>query len=154
MSHSDADSQAPANDPMLTDLAPTLDLLAPIRRHRLTMAEQAWQRQRSVLNALHTRLAQMAHDLQHLRENQRLIREEQRELHANRRLPLNEMNQWLAGEQQTLRQIERFEQQFKALQEEYRQQQSWTDDSQQQLRRRQRDMEKLDYLRDLSREAS
>ncbi|UWF47434.1 type III secretion protein [Pseudomonas sp. N3-W] len=154
MPHADTDLQAPANDSQLTGLAPTLDLLAPIRRHRLTMAEQAWQRQRHVLNALHTRLAQMTHDLQQLRDNQRQHRQEQDERHANRRLPLNEMNQWLAGEQQALRQIERFEQQFKALQEAYRQQQQWTDDSQQQLRRRQRDMEKLDYLRDLSQEAS
>ncbi|QXI31264.1 type III secretion protein [Pseudomonas vanderleydeniana] len=154
MSHSDTDALAPANDPLLSDLAPTLDLLAPIRRHRLTMAEQAWQRQRSVLDALRTRLAQMTTELQQLRDNQRQARAQQHEQHANRRLPLHEMNQWLAGEQQALRQIERFEQNLRTLQEEYRQQQHWTDDSQRQLRRHQRDMEKLDYLRELSREAS
>ncbi|MGE7955648.1 type III secretion protein [Pseudomonas sp. NPDC089530] len=154
MSHSDAETQAPANDPQLAGLTPTLDLLAPIRRHRLTMAEQAWQRQRTVLDALHTRLTQMATELQQLRDSQHQARQEQHQRHSQRRLPLHEMNRWLAGEQQALRRIERFEQHFKALQEEYRQQQHWTDDSQQQLRRRQRDMEKLDYLRDLSREAS
>lgn len=154
MSHSDADSQAPVNDPLLSELAPTLELLAPIRQHRLTIAKQAWQRQHMVLNALHTRLAQMASELQQLRESHRKARLEQRELHTNRRLPLREMNRWLTGEQQGLRHIERFEQSFKTLQAEYCRQQDWTDDSHKQLRHRQRDMEKLNYLRDLSRGAS
>ncbi|WP_085640775.1 MULTISPECIES: type III secretion protein [unclassified Pseudomonas] len=150
MSHSDSDNLSPAGDALL----PTLDLLAPIRRHRLAMAEQAWRRQRDVLAALQTRLTQMADELQRLRRSQQQERQEQREQHSHRRLPLHEMNRWLAGEQQAIRRIERFEQHYKALQQEHRQQQHWTDDSRQQLRRRQRDLEKLDCLRDLSREAS
>lgn len=154
MPHSDADSLAPANDPLLNERALTLELLAPIRRHHLTIAEQTWQRQHAVLNALHTRLRQMTSELQQLHESHRQARLEQRERYTNRRLPLSEMNQWLSDEQQALRHIESFEQRLKSLQAEYRRQQHWTDDSQKQLRRRQRDMEKLDYLRDLSRGAS
>ncbi|MGE8187543.1 type III secretion protein [Pseudomonas sp. NPDC086278] len=154
MSHSDADSQVPANDPLLTDLLPTLDVLAPIRRHRLTMAEQAWQRHYSVLTALRSRLAEMTDQLLQLQDSQRAARQQQRDEHLNRCLALREMNEWLAVEQQALRQIERFEQNLKNLQVECRQQQHWTDESQQQLRRRQRDMEKLDYLLDLSRAVS
>ncbi|MGN7738551.1 type III secretion protein [Pseudomonas sp. 22526] len=154
MSHSDADSLVPANDPLLSELPPALELLAPIRRHRLTIAERAWQRQHAVLKALRTRLAQMAGELQQLRESHHRTRLEQGVLHANRRLSLSEMNKWLASEQQALRHIERFEQSYKTLHAEYCRQQNWTDDSQKQLRRRQRDMEKLDYLRDLSRGVS
>ncbi|AZC84005.1 type III secretion protein [Pseudomonas chlororaphis] len=154
MSQSDADSLAPANAPLLSELAPSLEFLAPIRRHRLTLAEQAWQRQHIVLNALHTRLTQMASELQKLHESHRQARQEQRERNTNRLLLLREMNQWLTGEQQALEYIERFEQNFRTLQAEYRRQQDWTDDSQKQLRRRQRDMEKLDLLRDLARGAS
>ncbi|RBL68616.1 type III secretion protein [Pseudomonas sp. MWU13-2625] len=150
MLQSDSDYQTPAN----ADLKPTLDLLLPIRRHRLTMAEQAWQRQRSVLSALHGRLEQLAGELRELRDQHQQGRIDQRDAHVNRRLLLTEMNQWLVGEQQALRKIERVEQSYQALQDEHRQQQQWTADSEQQLRRRQRDVEKLDYLRDLARDAS
>ena len=154
MPQSDTDSPSPANDSMTNDLTATLDVLTPIRRHRLTMAEQAWQRQRSVLKAMHTSLEQLTKELEQRREQHGLARLEQRNAHINRRLPLNEMNQWLNGEQQALRQIERLEQRYKTLQEECRQQQQWTEDSERQLHRRQRDVEKLDYLRDLAQEAS
>ncbi|MBT2298538.1 type III secretion protein [Pseudomonas fluorescens] len=154
MSHSDTDGPLPANDPTLTDLRPTLDLLMPIRRHRLTMAEQAWQRHRNVLHALAQRLESMSQDLQKMREHHRHSRQQERDRHANRTLALSEMNDWLAGEQQALYRIERHEVQLKTLREQYRQQQQWTDDSQQQVRRRQRDVEKLDYLSELAQEAS
>lgn len=154
MPHSDTDGPLPANDPSLTDLRPTLDLLMPIRRHRLSMAEQAWQRHRNVLDALAQRLENMGQELLKMREHHRQSRQRERERHANRTLALSEMNDWLADEQRALYRIEQHEAQLKALHEQYRQQQQWTDDSQQQVRRRQRDVEKLDYLSELTQEAS
>lgn len=154
MSHPDPGNLAPANNQQFDAIAPILDQLSPIRRHRLVMAEQALQRQRTVLDALRTSLAQMAAELLQLRGSQKQQRNEQRRLHSQRRLSLHEINRWLDGEQQALLRIERLEQRFNALQEEYRQQQLCTDDSQKQVRRRQRDIEKLDYMREQSRDAS
>ncbi|GFM53308.1 type III secretion protein [Pseudomonas capsici] len=154
MSHDDLDLSDSANDPQMNTLGQTLDILAPIRRHRLTLAEQAWRRQNQVLNELQTRLHQMTQDLESLHQAYRQSRIEQRERHANRPLPLSEMNDWLAQERQAIRHIERNEKHLSNLQHEHRQQQMWTEDSHTELRKRQRDVEKLDYLMDLAREAS
>ncbi|MGQ3822959.1 type III secretion protein [Pseudomonas alliivorans] len=154
MSHDEHDSQDSANDAQLNGLGETLDVLAPIRRHRLTLAEQAWRRQSQVLDALHARLVSMTAELEALRESHRNSRLEQRERHAHRALPLSEMNDWLAAERQAIRQIERSEKQLSDLQHEHQQQKLWAEDSQRELRKRQRDVEKLDFLVDLAREAS
>ncbi|OEC35417.1 hypothetical protein SAMN05216600_105135 [Pseudomonas cuatrocienegasensis] len=154
MSHDDLDLLDSANDPQMETLGQTLDVLAPIRRHRLTLAEQAWRRQNQVLKALHSRLQQMTQDIASLHHAYRQSRIEQRQRHANRPLPLSEMNAWLAQERQAIRHIERSEKHLSTLQHEYRQQHIWTQDSHQELRQRQRDVEKLDYLLDLVQEAS
>lgn len=154
MSHSESDSHDPASDPQLQSLGQTLDVLAPIRRHRLTLAEQAWRRHRQVLEALRQRLDSLHAGLQRLQHEFRQSRQEQREQHANRPLPLSEMNDWLAAERQAIRQIEEHQRRVNNLQDEHRQQQQWTEDSHQELRRRQRDVEKLDYLLDMTRKAS
>lgn len=147
MPHFETDPLTPSNTSFT--LTPALELLAPIRQHRLQLAEFAWQRQNAVLSALHTRLEKLACELRQLREGQRQTSQEQCELHANRRLPLNEINTWLAQERQALEQIEKVEQNFHTLQEEYSRQREWTEESRKQLQRRRRDMEKLNYIRNL-----
>ena len=154
MSHDDLDPLDSANDPHMGSLGQTLDTLAPIRRHRLTLAEQAWRRQNQVLNELQSRLQQMTKAIESLRQAYHQSRIEQRERHANRPLPLAEINDWLAQERQAIRHIERSEKQLGNLQHEHRQQQMWTADSHKELRKRQRDVEKLDYLMALAQEAS
>lgn len=154
MPHSDPDSQDPVNDPGKIVLGQTLDLLAPIRRHRMSMAELSWHRQQKVLKALYERLEIMARERQLLHEAHRQRRIELREQHANRPLSINEMNTWLAREQQSIRRIENEELTYKALEQEYRRQSQWVEESRLEMRRRQREMEKLDYLIDLAREVS
>ncbi|MGX1187169.1 hypothetical protein AB7M29_004848 [Pseudomonas sp. F-14 TE3623] len=154
MSHSDPDSQVPVNDPGRVVLGQTLDLLAPIRRHRMSMAELSWHRQQKVLKTLRERLEVMEQERQLLHEAHRQSRIELREQHANRPLSISEMNTWLAREQQSIRRIEDDERTYKALEQEYRQQSQWVEGSRLEMRRRQREMEKLDYLIDLAQEAS
>jgi hypothetical protein len=69
-------------------------------------------------------------------------------------MPLTELKDSLAEEQLSLRRIERSEQARIALQKEHDQQSLWAEESRLEVSRRLRDVEKLDYLLDLAREAS
>jgi hypothetical protein len=153
MSHSDADQDDyPAGD--FAAIGQTVDMLAPIRRQRLRLAEQAWRRQRQVLDEMRARLDSLSRDAMRLRAIHRQRRLELLEQYRDKPMPLTELKDSLAEEQLSLRRIERSEQARIALQKEHDQQSLWAEESRLEVSRRLRDVEKLDYLLDLAREAS
>jgi hypothetical protein len=153
MSHSDADQDDyPAGD--FAAIGQTVDMLAPIRRQRLRLAEQAWRRQRQVLDEMRARLDSLSRDAMRLRAIHRQRRLELLEQYRDKPMPLTELKDSLAEEQLSLRRIERSDQARIALQKEHDQQSLWAEESRLEVSRRLRDVEKLDYLLDLAREAS
>lgn len=153
MSHSDADQDDyPAGD--IAAIGQTVDMLAPIRQQRLRLAEQAWRRQRQVLDDMHARLDSLSSEVMRLRAIHRQRRLELLEQYRDKPMPLTELKDSLAEEQLSLRRIERSEQARIALQKEHDQQSLWAEESRLEVSRRLRDVEKLDYLLDLAREAS
>jgi hypothetical protein len=153
MSHSDADQDdCPASE--FAAIGQTVDMLAPIRRQRLRLAEQAWRRQRQVLDEMRARLDSLTTEAMRLRAIHRQRRLELLEQYRDKPMPLTELKDSLAEEQLSLRRIERSEQARIALQKEHDQQSLWAEESRLEVSRRLRDVEKLDYLLDLAREAS
>ncbi|WP_260954390.1 type III secretion protein [Pseudomonas citri] len=153
MSHSDAD-QDDYQAANLAAIGQTVDMLAPIRQQRLRLAEQAWRRQRQVLAEMHARLDRLSSETQRLRTLHQQRRLELLEQYRDKPMPLTELKDSLAEEQLSLRRIERSEQARLALQKEHDQQSLWAEESRLEVNRRLRDVEKLDYLLDLAREAS
>ncbi|WLG82432.1 type III secretion protein [Pseudomonas cucumis] len=153
MSHSDADQDdCPAGN--FAMIGQTVDMLEPIRRQRLRLAEQAWRRQRQVLDEMRVRLDSLSSETLRLRTIHSQRRLELLEQYRDKPMPLTELKDSLAEEQLSLRRIERSEQARIALQKEHDQQSLWAEESRLEVNRRLRDVEKLDYLLDLAREAS
>ncbi|MGB3125110.1 MAG: type III secretion protein [Pseudomonas sp.] len=120
-----------------------IGVLTPLRQHRQASAERARRQIEHALHALHEQLRTSTESMNQERDNQKLRRQQLSDTHLQKSMALSDIDRWHEKERRMLDRLAQIRQSITQLRERIELQQHQLQQAQQDVKARQRAVEKL-----------
>lgn len=145
------DTEMPADiDPREQELQRVLSVLLPIRKQRLNRSERLQRKQKQQLQQSQQTYHHSTQQLQQSQQRYQQTVDAFAEAHQGKSEPQSQLYDAINTEQRQRTDMLSQQQQVTLLQQDMQKQQLLTDDAQREVQRNQRDVEKIEYLLNIS----